>query len=130
MLTSMDVKPSQGARPVVDTAVPERNFSLSVADRLRAYAQGPPAYMRRRRAIEDLQAGLSRKLAEFGGDSVTLAEVVADLARLNDLIDKHNRYYPIEANLPVDPRTGALLDRGGPWRPLARVTFDDLTSGG
>jgi len=85
--------------------------------------------MRRRRAIEDLQAGLSRKLAEFGGDSVVLAEVVADLARLNDLIDKHNRYYPIEANLPVDPRTGALLERGVPWRPLARVTFDDLTSG-
>ncbi len=31
---------------------------------------------------------------------------------LNELIDKHNRYYPIEANLPIDVRTGRLLDRG------------------
>jgi len=113
---------------VVDTAVPERNFSLSVDDRLRAFAQGPPAYMRRRRAIEDLQAGLSRKLAEFGGDSVQMAEMVADLARLNDLIDKHNRYYPIEANLPIEVRTGRLLERGVPWRPLPSVTAADLVA--
>ena len=31
-----------------------------------------------------------------------------------------------EANLPIDPRTGKLLDRGAPWRPLAAVTLDAL----
>ena len=46
--------------------------------------------------------------------------ITEDLARLNDLIGRHNRYYPIEANLPIDVRTGRLLDRGAPWRPLRR----------
>ena len=25
---------------------------------------------------------------------------------VNDLIDRHNRWYPIEARLPMDPRSG------------------------
>ncbi|MDQ3672222.1 MAG: hypothetical protein M3364_07275 [Actinomycetota bacterium] len=25
---------------------------------------------------------------------------------VNDLIERHNRWYPIEARLPMDPRTG------------------------
>jgi hypothetical protein len=25
---------------------------------------------------------------------------------INDLIDRHNRWYPIESRLPMDPRTG------------------------
>ena len=25
---------------------------------------------------------------------------------LNDLIDRHNRWYPVESRLPMDPRTG------------------------
>jgi len=28
------------------------------------------------------------------------------LDEINDLIDRHNRWYPIESNLPMDPRTG------------------------
>ncbi len=51
------------------------------------------------------------------------------LERLNDLIDRHNRWYPIEANLPIHARTGALLDRDGqPWRPLPSVSADDLVT--
>jgi hypothetical protein len=45
---------------------------------------------------------------------------------LNRLIDEHNRYYPIERNLPMDPRSGALLVKGEPWRPLAHVSIDGL----
>jgi hypothetical protein len=31
---------------------------------------------------------------------------------VNDLIDRHNRWYPVESRLPMDPRTGdyALVD--------------------
>jgi hypothetical protein len=115
--------------PFVDTVAPPRNFTLSLEDRLRAYAQGAPGYIRRRRRIEDLEERLIQRLAA-AADPVREArsvEVTADLAVLNDLIDKHNRYYPIEANLPVDVRTGRLLERGSPWRPLpSSITAADL----
>ncbi len=36
---------------------------------------------------------------------------------MNDLIERHNRYFPAESRLPMDPRTGdfVLLD-GRPYR--------------
>jgi hypothetical protein len=107
---------------------PPRNFTLSLDERLRAYAQGAPSYMRRRRRIEDLEARLLQRLAAAAGpvEAAASVEVVADLALLNDLIDRHNRYYPIEANLPIDVRSGRLLERGVPWRPLPPVTAADL----
>jgi hypothetical protein len=49
-----------------------------------------------------------------------------DLARLNDLIDKHNRYYPIEANRPIDPRSGGSLDDGRAFQKLPLLTPDLL----
>jgi hypothetical protein len=114
--------------PIVDTVTPPRNFTLSVEDRLRAYAQGVPSYIRRRRRIEDLEAKLIAKLAAADAPAEVAASpaVTEDLARLNDLIARHNRYYPIEANLPIDVRTGRLLERGAPWRPLPAVTVPDL----
>jgi hypothetical protein len=113
-----------------DTAAPARNFTLSVEERLRAYAQGVPSHIRRRRRIEDLEARLIEKLAaaEAPHVAVTSTAMTADLALLNDLIDRHNRYYPIEANLPVDVRTGRLIERGAPWRPLAAVTAAELAA--
>jgi hypothetical protein len=55
-------KPEPSA-PIVDTVAPPRNFTLSIEDRLRAYAQGVPSYIRRRRRIEDLEAKLIAKIA-------------------------------------------------------------------
>ena len=68
------------------------------------------------------------KVAEAQDPRALLAmeDFAADLALLNDLIGRHNNYYPIEANLPVDVRTGRLLERGMPWRPLSSVTPQDL----
>ena len=111
-----------------DTAAPPRNFTLSLEDRLRAYAQGVPSYIRRRRRIEDLEERLIRRLvaAPAPAEALASAEVVDDLAQLNDLIARHNRYYPIEANLPIDVRSGRLLERGAPWRPLPAITPADL----
>jgi len=114
---------------LIDTVAPPRNFTLSIEERLRAYAQGAPGYIRRKRRIEDLEDRLIRQLAAAAAPAqmAASAEVVADLALLNDLIAKHNRYYPIEANLPIDVQTRRLVERGGtPWRPLPAVTAADL----
>lgn len=114
-------------RPI-ETVAPARNFTLTVDDRVRAYTQGVPGYIRRRRRIEDLEARLLAALrtAEDPLQALGSKVLAADLATLNDLIARHNRYYPIEANLPIEVRTGRLLDRGVPWRPLAPVTAADL----
>jgi hypothetical protein len=115
------------ARPA-DTMAPATNFKLSVEERLNAYVQGVPGYIRRRRQIEDVEARLLAKLAaaEVPAETAESAEIATDLALLNELITKHNRYYPIEANLPVELRTGRLLERGAPWRPLPAITAADL----
>jgi hypothetical protein len=115
-----------------DTAAPSRNFTLSLEERLRAYAQGVPSYIRRRRRIEDLEARLLEKLAASATpvDAAASAVFAAELAQLNDLIGRHNRYYPIEANLPIDVRTGRLTERGAPWQPLPSVTLADLLDRG
>ena len=113
---------------LADTAAPARNFTLSLEDRLRAYAQGVPSYIRRRRRIEDLEARLIRLLASAASpaEAASSAEVAADLEQLNDLIARHNRYYPIEANLPIDPRSGGSLDNGRAFQKLPLVTVDAL----
>jgi len=122
--------PKTETPPVLDTAAPPRNFSLSVEDRLRAYAQGVPGYIRRRRRIEDLEARLIEKLAtaQAPAELMAAADFVADVALLNDLIAKHNRYYPIEANLAIDVKSRRLTERGVPWRPLAAVSVADLAA--
>jgi hypothetical protein len=105
-----------------------RNFTLTTEELLRAYAMGVPGYMRRRRRIEELEARLAGTIAASPApvEAAASQEVAAQLALLNDLIARHNRYYPIEANLPVDVRSGRLVERGSPWRPLPSVTAADL----
>jgi hypothetical protein len=119
------------------SADPPRNFSLSVDDRIRALTIGPPAYATRKKRIEDLVERHLRtlvalhdaRLAKFDdedADAMTRALLAKagtfDLARLNELITTHNRYYPIEAGLPTDVRTGGYLVHGRPWLPDAPWT--------
>lgn len=114
------------------------NFRISLDARVRA-AAGIPAYMRRKRRIEDLMAALReqveqvREQALLSGSSLEQAQEQArvfaqrlDLRLLNDLIDRHNRFYPIEANLPTDVRTGRMMAFGKPWEPDAKVTWRDF----
>ncbi len=117
-----------------ETLAPARNFSVTQEQRVRALA-GPPAYVRRRRGIEDLERDIVEGLREARGypeghplRARALRKADAMLARMNDLIDRHNRYYPSEANLPMHPRTGALLERGVPWVPMASVSLEALAS--
>jgi len=111
----------------VDSVSPPRNFSLSTAERVNAAIAGAPAFARRLRAIEDLRARLARRLCDLTSDQLSVRHrFAADLTELNELIDRHNRYYPIERDLPLDPRTGAPVDRGRAWCPLAPVTVEQL----
>ena len=41
---------------------------------------------------------------------------------MNELIDRHNRWYPIEARLPMDPRSRDFVKIGG--RPYRREPLD------
>jgi hypothetical protein len=128
------------AKEDLATAAPDLHFSLTLEERIKGYS-GPPAWSVRLRRIEDEHAGLVARLleawpaveAEHAGDRwaavdalVAQAAAAPELPRLNGLIDTHNRYYPCEGNLAMDPRTGAYLERGRPWTPLPRVTAESL----
>jgi hypothetical protein len=134
---------SSKATDAIGTAAPTCNFTVTTEARTRAAIAGPPAYMLRKRRIEDMEEALIARLtklaglagasggAHHGDDDAARAALARaarrlDLAPINSLIEKHNRYYPCEANLPMDPKTGALLDRGRPWTPLPPVTLQGL----
>jgi hypothetical protein len=65
-----------------------------------------------------------------GADAAEYARAHApagDVERLRELVARHNRWYPIEANLPTHPRNGELLERTGqPWRPMEVPTLGHL----
>jgi hypothetical protein len=115
--------PSPPAGDSAETAAPARNFTVPVEQRLRAATGGLPAYIRRKRAIEDLREAILRGLAEDCASATSRGEI----ERLRELVTRHNRWYPIEANLPMHPRTGELLERTGePWRPMDLPTLEEL----
>jgi hypothetical protein len=114
---------------MADTASPLRNFSLSLQERIRALMGGPPAWIRRRRRIEDLEAEIVELITRKrdGFDPAAPPRAVATrYAELCELVDRNNRYSPIEARLPMDPRTGELLDRGRPWKAMEPVSMQQL----
>lgn len=124
------MKRSEPAPPAnQETINPARNFSIPPADRVRALA-GAPAYIVRLRFIEDHEEKFVRKVAEAMRESqhaVDLALARIDLGRLNRAIDSHNRYYPIEANLPIDLTTGLPRhSRGGLFQPRTPWTEERL----
>jgi hypothetical protein len=96
-----------------------RNFRPSASAYLAA-ARGPLAYMVRLHVIEVQIAEHEEQLAqawralagECDGDTGAFARRWQAIARewpfaeVNDLVDRHNRWYPVESSLPMDPRTG------------------------
>jgi RecB family exonuclease len=101
-----------------------RNFTPDPAGYL-VSSGGPLPYMQRLKAIEELtQAQLERLeeawralAAECRGEEFARRwrERVArwSFHEVNDLIARHNRWYPIESRLPMDPRTGDFVRVGG-----------------
>jgi hypothetical protein len=110
-----------------------RNFRPA-ADGYLASLGGPLPYMVRLREIDALTGGLEADLsarwravaAESPGQDAFARAWRAEAAavvfnEVNELIDRHNRWYPIEARLPMDPRRGdfALINgRDYRRRPL------------
>jgi len=104
-----------------------RNFRVE-ADNYLASLGGPLPYMRRLREIE---LGTERHLerlaeayAEHGDDADAWRRIAErwDFYEVNVLIDKHNRYYPLEARLRMDPRTKDYVKVGG--KPYQRDPLD------
>lgn len=108
-----------------------RNFRPGV-DTYVAGLHGPLAYMRRLQSIHEEELEHEERLrdawldvaATCGGDEARFASEWRRLAErwnftaVNLLIDKHNRYFPAESRLPMDPRTGDFILVGG--RPYRR----------
>lgn len=111
-----------------------RLFKLE-ADSYIASLGGPLPYMVRLREIDrltaDIEAALERRRRELAvecaGDAAAFERRWRRLAErwnfseVNDLIDRHNRWYPVEARLPFDPRRrDYVLVNGKPYtrRPL------------
>jgi hypothetical protein len=103
-----------------------RNFRPDV-ERYVASLGGPLPYMQRLRAIEDATQEHEERLEEAwrelaaasGADAAGFARRWRSLAdrwsfyELNELIERHNRYFPAEARLPMDPKTGDFVPLAG-----------------
>jgi hypothetical protein len=111
-----------------------RNFRPDPESTIRALG-GPAIWMRRLRAIEDAveqherQLGEAwRTLAEDLGGREEFAEAWRELAgnwsfaEVNELIERHNRNFPAEARLAMDPRTRDFVRING--RPYLREPLD------
>jgi hypothetical protein len=103
-----------------------RNFRPDAGGYL-ASLGGPLPYMARLREIEALTRRHEEDLAEAHascrGDEQAWLELAHawDFGEVNELIERHNRWYPAESRLPMDPRTGdyALVNgRSYRRRPL------------
>src|SRR5438552_8523007 len=104
-----------------------RNFRAE-PDAYLASLGGPLPYMRRLRQIEEETAAHLDRLAEaydeYRRDPAVWRRLAErwDFGEVNDLIDKHNRWYPIEARLAMDPRSRDFVKIGG--RPYNREPLD------
>jgi hypothetical protein len=112
-----------------------RNFRPGSDAAVRALG-GPLAWMRRLREIELLIAEHETRLAEarellraeHEGDDAGFVRAWDALARswgfsdVNELIERHNRNFPAEARLPMNPRTGDYVYVNG--KPYTRAPLD------
>jgi hypothetical protein len=86
-----------------------RNF-VPGADAYLAASRGPLAYMLRLREIEkqtaEHEARLTAARMELEAHEWRGVVEAWSFDEVNDLIERHNRWYPVESGLPMDPRTG------------------------
>ena len=122
------------ANPLDGERLPRRlRLSRAEPERYVASAGGPLPYMRRLREIEELTDGHLDRLADawnrhVQGQTPDMSERwrrVAErwnFSEVNDLIERHNRWYPLEARLAMDPRSRDFVRVGG--RPYRREPLD------
>jgi hypothetical protein len=122
--------------PVAAKPLPRRlrNFSPSVEGYARSVA-GPPAFAQRLRQIEDETGDHLERLRAARADLYARVRDSRERERrwrelaarwsfhaVNDLIERHNRWYPVEARLAMNPRTGDFVLVGG--KPYRREPLD------
>jgi len=119
--------------------IPEVNFTIPLEKKIQAVS-GPPYFAVRARQIEritdqllkDLDIEYRITIDQYGDRPETFAREWEDLIEalpldsLNDLIERHNEYYPIEANLRIDRGSGAYMMGAAPWEPKEKVTTESL----
>jgi hypothetical protein len=110
-----------------------RNFRPDADSVVRALG-GPTIWMRRLRAIEEAldqherQLGAAWRALAGEVDEAEFARLWKETARrwsfaeVNELIDRHNRNFPAEARLAMDPRTRDFVKING--RPYEREALD------
>jgi hypothetical protein len=111
-----------------------RNFRPDADAAVRALS-GPPLWMRRLRDIENALEWHEVFLEDAWRTVAKEADGPEDFARrweetartwrfrqINRLIDQHNRNFPIEARLPMDPKTRDFVRING--RPYRRELLD------
>jgi hypothetical protein len=102
-----------------------RNFRPDPESAVRSLG-GPTVWMRRLRAIEDAVGQHERQLGEAWrtladelGEPAAFAAAWRELAgnwsfaAVNELIERHNRNFPAEARLAMDPRTRDFVRLNG-----------------
>jgi hypothetical protein len=122
--------------PLAGRPLPQRlrNFRPDASAQLTAIG-GPLAWMRRLRKIElaleehearlheaweELQAECSGDEARFAREWRALADAW-DFGDVNELVERHNRHFPAESRLPMNPRTGDFVLVNG--RPYTRESI-------
>jgi hypothetical protein len=112
-----------------------RNFRPDADSAIRALG-GPTIWMRRLRAIEQELDGHEAQLEEAWRELAVEVDDADEFARLwretsrrwsfarvNELIERHNRNFPAEARLPMDPRTRDFVKING--RSYEREPVDE-----
>jgi hypothetical protein len=119
----------QDLNPLTGRALPRRIRRFRVeADRYFASLGGPLPYMQRLKQIDDETERqltlLAEAHAEHGSDPAAWRRIAEtwNFTEVNELIERHNRWYPIEARLAMDPRTRDYVKVGG--RPYRRPLLD------
>jgi hypothetical protein len=122
--------------PLAHQPIPQRlrNFRPDAAAQLAALG-GPLAWMRRLRAIEiavglheqqlaDAREALRETYADPAGFAREWRALAGrwDFREVNDLIERHNKHYPAESRLPMNPRTGDFVLING--EPYTRAPLD------
>jgi hypothetical protein len=103
--------------PLVGKPLPRRirAFRVDAGNYLTALG-GPLPYMQRLNQIDAAVETHERRLAEAYQERRADWRAVAeawDFEDVNELIDKHNRWFPMEARLPMDPKTRDFVTIGG-----------------
>jgi hypothetical protein len=106
--------------PLTGRALPRRIRRFRAeADRYLASLGGPLPYMQRLRQIDDEIESHAGRLADAYAQHLGRPDEWRRLAErwdfggVNDLIERHNRWYPVEARLAMDPRTRDYVKVGG-----------------